>query len=138
MFFFHVDASGRAEGQAPPGLAQTRPEPRPGGPLRLPGPRAPLVRPGPKGGILRRQLTAAITVDTFLKILNGYLEDVGYGKLEKVTEDELKECLRRIGTVEVIVKDGKEVVWLWGGRRLRELVNRIVDIATQEGEINVC
>jgi len=89
-------------------------------------------------GALRRQLTAAITVDELLKTLNGYLRDVGYGKLEKVTEDELKECLRRIGTVEVIVKDGKEVVWLWGGRRLRELVNRIVDIAAQEGEVSMC
>jgi hypothetical protein len=89
-------------------------------------------------GVLRRQLAAAITVDKLLKILNGYLRDVGYGKLEKVTEDELKECLRRIGTVEVIVKDGKEVVWLWSGRRLRELVNRIVDIAVQEGEVNMC
>jgi len=87
--------------------------------------------------VLRRQLTAAITVDELLKILNGYLRDVGYGRLERVTEDELKECLRRINTVEVIAKGGKEVVWLWGGRRLRELINRIVDVAVQEGEVVV-
>jgi hypothetical protein len=86
---------------------------------------------------LRRQLTAAITVDKLLKILNGYLEDVGYGRLEKVAEDELKECLRRIGTVEIIVKDGKEVVWLWGGRRMRELVNRIVEMTARGGEVAV-
>jgi hypothetical protein len=66
------------------------------------------------------------------------LKDVGYGKLEKVAEDELKECLRHIGTVEVIVKDGKEVVWLWGNRRQRKLFYRIIDIAVQEGEVNMC
>jgi len=63
---------------------------------------------------LRRELAIAITVDKFLKLLNGYLQDFGYGKLEMVTEDELKECLRHISTIEIAIKDGEEVVWLWG------------------------
>jgi hypothetical protein len=86
---------------------------------------------------LRRQLAIAITVDKFLKLLNGYLQEFGYGKLEMVTEDELKECLRHIA-VEIIVKDGKEVVWLWGGRLRRRLFNRIIDATIQEGEVGVC
>jgi hypothetical protein len=70
--------------------------------------------------------------------MNGFLRDVGYGKLEKVTESELKECLKRISTVETVVKDGKEVLWLWGGQLRRRLFNRIIDVAVKEGEVNVC
>jgi len=83
-------------------------------------------------------LTVAITVDEFLKLLNRYLRDFGYGKLETVTEDELKECLRHISTIEIAIKDGEEVVWLWGGQLRHRLFNRIIDIAIQEGEVGVC
>ena len=54
---------------------------------------------------LRRELAIAITVDEFLKLLNDYLQEFGYGKLEMVTEDELKECLRYISTIEIAIKD---------------------------------
>jgi hypothetical protein len=88
--------------------------------------------------VLRRQMTVAITTDELLKKLNGYLRDVGYGRLERVTEDELKQCLKHISTVEIITKSGKEVVWLWGSRLRRRLLNMIIDIVIQEGEVNVC
>jgi hypothetical protein len=86
---------------------------------------------------LRRDMCVAISVDELLELMNSYLEAVGYGSLEKVTESGLKECLKRNKTVEAVVKDGKEVLWLWGGRRRRELLDRIVEMAVKNGEVSV-
>jgi hypothetical protein len=85
---------------------------------------------------LKRRLAIAIKVDEFLKLLNDYLQEFGYGKLEEVTEDELKQCLRHVA-VEIIVKDGKEVVWLWGGRLRHRLFDRIIEMAAKNGEVSV-
>jgi hypothetical protein len=86
---------------------------------------------------LRRDMCVAISIDELLEQMNGFLRDVGYGKLEAVTESELKECLKHINTVEIIIKDGKEVVWLWGGRLRRRLFNKIVEKAAEDGEVVV-
>jgi hypothetical protein len=86
---------------------------------------------------LRRDMCVAVSVDELLEQLNGFLEDVGYGRLEKVTESELKECLKHISTVEVVVKDGKEVLWLWGGRLRGRLFNKIIEKAAENGEAGV-
>lgn len=83
---------------------------------------------------LRRDMCVAVSVDELLEQLNGFLEDVCYGRLEKVTESELKECLRRISTVEVVVKDGKG---LWGGRLRGRLFNKIIEMAAENGEAAV-
>ena len=85
--------------------------------------------------VLRSDLCVAISLDKLLKLLNGYLKEVGYGNLEAVTVDDLKKCLNRDRTVEIFSKDGKEVVWLWSGQRRRELINRIVDVAVKEEEV---
>ncbi len=86
---------------------------------------------------LRRDMCVAVSVDELLEQMNGFLEDVGYGKLEKVTEGEVKECLKHISTVEILVKDGKEVLWLWGGRLRSRLFNRIIEKAVENGEVVV-
>ena len=85
---------------------------------------------------LRKEACVAITVDALLEQLNTYLEVVGYGDLKKVAESDLKECLKRSKTVEMI-KDGKEVLWLWGGRRRRELFDVIIQKAVKDGEVYV-
>ena len=86
---------------------------------------------------LRKEACVAITVDALLELMNGYLEAVGYGNLEKVTEADLKECLKRNKTVEIVVKDGDEVLWLWGGRSRRELFDRIIKMTVKNGEVSV-
>ncbi|MFZ8840135.1 MAG: hypothetical protein ACO2PM_14740 [Pyrobaculum sp.] len=86
---------------------------------------------------LRRDMCIAISVDELLELMNGYLEAVGYGNLEKVTEADLKGCLKRSKTVEIVVKDGGEVLWLWGGRRRRELFDRIIKMTVKNGEVSV-
>ncbi len=86
---------------------------------------------------LRRDMYVAVTVDELLEQMNGFLRDVGYGKLESITEGELKECLKHIPTVEVIVKDGKEILWLWGGRLRSRLINKIIEKTVRDGEAAV-
>jgi len=86
---------------------------------------------------LRKDECIAISVDELLELMNTYLKAVGYGNLEKVAEGDLKECLKRSKTVEMVVKDGGEVLWLWGGRRRRELFDMIIQKAVKDGKVYV-
>ncbi len=86
---------------------------------------------------LRRDMYVAVAVDELLDQMNWFLEHVGYGKLEKVAEGELKECLKHIPTVEIIVKDGNEVLWLWGGRLRGRLLSRIIKKAAEDGGVAI-
>ncbi len=82
---------------------------------------------------LRRDMYVAVTVDELLDQMNFFLDHEGYGKLEKVTEGELKECLKHIPTVEIIVLSGKEVLWLWGNQLRSRLINKIIEKAAENG-----
>jgi len=86
---------------------------------------------------LRKDECIAISVDELLELMNTYLKAVGYGNLEKVAGSDLKECLKRSKTVEMVVKDGGEVLWLWGGRRRRELFDMIIQKAVKDGKVYV-
>ncbi len=79
---------------------------------------------------LRRDMYVAATVDELLDQMNFFLDHKGYGKLEKVTEGELKECLKHIST---IVKDGDDVLWLWGNQLRSRLINKIIEKAAENG-----
>jgi len=70
--------------------------------------------------------------------MNSYLEEVGEEGLDvsEVTKEDVKKCID--GTVKLVVADnGREVLWLWGGRLFRDVVSKIIAVAGREGEAAV-
>jgi hypothetical protein len=84
---------------------------------------------------LRSDLYVAISVEKLLKMMNEYLRDVGKDGVGTVTRGDLEMCIKFDDTVR-IVKAGEdaEVLLLWSGWRLEQLVSRIIGIAAKEGE----
>ena len=70
--------------------------------------------------------------------MNSYLEEVGEEGLDnvKITKEDVKKCID--DTVKLVVADnGREVLWLWGGRLFRDVINKIIAVAGREGEAAV-
>jgi len=88
---------------------------------------------------LRGDLYVAVSAERLLELMNGYLEEVGEDDLDvsEVTKEDLKRCLKHDDTIRFATKDGKEVLWLWGGWRLHSLIDRVIEIAAEEGEVDV-
>jgi hypothetical protein len=85
---------------------------------------------------LRSDMYVAITTEKLLELMNGYLKEVGEDDLdvETVTENDLKTCLRYDDTVKIVkTKDG-EVLLLWSGWRLYDLIDRVIETTAKEGE----
>jgi len=86
----------------------------------------------------RDELYLAVPLDKLLELMNSYLEEAGGDGLDvsEVTKEDVKMCLKNDDTVEIVsTKDGREVLWLWGGRRLRDMVSRVAELADRWGEV---
>jgi hypothetical protein len=86
---------------------------------------------------LRSDMYVAITTEKLLELMNGYLKEVGEDDLdvETVTEDDLKTCLRYDDTVRIVrTKDNVDVLLLWSGWRLYDLIDRVIETTAREGE----
>jgi hypothetical protein len=82
----------------------------------------------------RDELYLAVPLDKLLELMNSYLEEVGGDGVSEVTKEDVKKCLG--DTVEIVsTKGGREVLWLWGGRRLRDMVGRVAELADRWGEV---
>jgi hypothetical protein len=88
---------------------------------------------------LRSDLYVAVSIERLLHLLNGYLEEVGEDDLDvaKVAKEDLKRCLKYDDTVKFVETKKGEVLWLWDGWRLHNLIDRIVEMASKEGEVAV-
>lgn len=88
----------------------------------------------------RGELYLAVPLDRLLDLMNSYLEELGEDGLDvsEVTKEDVKKCLKNDDTVEVVsTKDGNEVLWLWGGRLLKDMINKIAELADRWGEAAV-
>jgi hypothetical protein len=86
----------------------------------------------------RNDMYIAVALDRLLQLMNSYLEEVGEEGLDnvKITKEDVKKCID--STVKVVAADnGREVLWLWGGRLLRDVINKIIAMAGREGEAAV-
>jgi len=84
----------------------------------------------------RSELYLAVPLDRLLELMNSYLEEVGEDGLDvsEVTKEDVKMCLD--DTVEIVsTKDGGEVLWLWAGRRFKDMVGRVAELADRWGEV---
>jgi len=87
---------------------------------------------------LRRDMYMAMVLDRFIDLVNGYLETVAQehgAEAVKIAKDDVGACLKYDDTVKIVkAKNGVEVLWLWGGWRLYEVVDRIIEFTAKEGE----
>jgi hypothetical protein len=82
----------------------------------------------------------AVRVDEVVKIINEALRDAaeeGGLKAAEVTAEVVKRCLKHDDTVEIVSKGGREVLWLWGGWYIHELIDMAVKLAAKYGEVGV-
>jgi hypothetical protein len=85
---------------------------------------------------LRKDLYAAVSMERFLQMLNGFLEDVGEEGVEPpITREDVLACLKRDKAIKIVSsKDGKEVLMLWD---VDDLIDKIIEAAAREGEAAV-
>jgi len=76
---------------------------------------------------LRSDLFIALTLDRFVI----YVNDPGR---PTITKDDVKACLKHDDTVKIVDINGKEIMLLWNGWRLHDLIDRSVDLAREYGE----
>jgi hypothetical protein len=83
----------------------------------------------------RSELYLAVALDKLLDLMNSYLEDVGINDIPEITKEDVKTCLKNDSTVKIItVKDGGEVLWLWDGPYLSDMINKIAELTDRWGE----
>ena len=83
---------------------------------------------------LRSDMYMAIALDKFIEMINGYLDTIG--EKDEITKEDVKTCIRYDDTVKIMDVNGKEVLWLWGGWRLHDLIRRVAEVAAKEGEVS--
>jgi len=83
----------------------------------------------------RSDVYVAVALDKFVEMVNGYLSTIGEGL--KITKEDVKMCLRYDDTVKIVDVNGKEVLWLWNGWRLYDMINKAVEAAAKEGEASI-
>ncbi|MFZ8838696.1 MAG: hypothetical protein ACO2PM_07115 [Pyrobaculum sp.] len=82
----------------------------------------------------RGELYLAIALDKILNLMNSYLEDAGE-EGSKITKEDVEMCLKNDSTAKIIaVKDGSEVLWLWDGPLLPDMISKIAEMADRWGE----
>jgi len=89
---------------------------------------------------LRGDMYMAVALDRFIHLVNGYLETVAQERnveTVKITKEDVYTCLKYDDTVKIMDVNGREVLWLWGGWRLHEMIDRIAELAAKEGEIAI-
>jgi hypothetical protein len=89
-------------------------------------------------GDLRSDLYLAVRLSEFVKVLNERIkvdaEERGIEAVE-VSEKDVKECLKYRDDVKVVDSKGVEVLWLWDGWRMYDLISRIAEVAVEEKEV---
>jgi cellulose biosynthesis protein BcsQ len=76
---------------------------------------------------MRSDIIVAVRMDEFVDWINSHISVAAEERGEEVAEisrEDVVACLRNDPTVKIINVGGVEVVWLWGGGYLDELVNR--------------
>ena len=82
---------------------------------------------------LRSDMYMAVALDKFIEMINGYLDTIG--EKGEITKEDVKTCIRYDDTVKIMDVNGKEVLWLWGGWRLHDLMHRAAEVAAKESEV---
>ncbi|MFZ8808102.1 MAG: hypothetical protein ACO2PN_08340 [Pyrobaculum sp.] len=83
----------------------------------------------------RSDLYVAVTLDKLVDMINDYLDTIG--EKGKITKEDIKTCLRHDDTVRIVPVGDKEVLWLWHGWRLYNLIDKVAELAMKEGEVAV-
>ena len=83
---------------------------------------------------LRSDMYMAVALDKFIEMINGYLDTIG--EKDEITKEDVKTCIRYDDTVKIMDVNGKEVLWLWGGWRLHDLIRRVAEVAAKESEVS--
>jgi len=81
---------------------------------------------------MRSDLITAVRMDAFVDWINSHVSVEAEERGEEVAEisrEDVAACLKLDPTVKIINVDGVEVVWLWGGGYLDELINRVAAAA---------
>jgi hypothetical protein len=78
---------------------------------------------------LRSDLYVALPLDQFVSMLNG--------PETKVTEADVRACIKIDDTVKIVNTGGREIMWLWGDWRLHWLIDKILELANEYGEVVV-
>jgi len=81
----------------------------------------------------RSDLYIAVTLDKFIEMINGYLDTIG--EKGEITKEDVKTCIKYDDTVKIMDVNGKEVMWLWHGWRLHDLMHRVAEVAAKESEV---
>jgi leucyl-tRNA synthetase len=83
---------------------------------------------------MRSDVILAVRMDEFLEILNNGLqiiaEERGEEPMRAMAED-VKNCLRYDGSVKIVCENGHEVIWLWNGVYMYQLMNNVVKMAVK-------
>jgi hypothetical protein len=88
---------------------------------------------------LRSDMYVAVALDRFIQLVDGYLETAAQERnveTVKITKEDVYACLKYDDTVKIVDVDGREVLWLWGGWRLHDLMRRVAEVAAKEGEVS--
>jgi hypothetical protein len=75
---------------------------------------------------MRSDMYLAVRMDEFVKVLT---------EGGPITEEDVKQCLRYDDTVKVVRVKDKEVLWLWDGWRIHDLISRTAEVAAEEKEV---
>jgi hypothetical protein len=78
---------------------------------------------------LRSDLYLALQLDQFVAMIND--------PEPKVTETDVKACVKFDDTIKIVRVGDREIMWLWGGWRLYRLIDEILELASKYGEIVV-
>jgi 2',3'-cyclic-nucleotide 2'-phosphodiesterase (5'-nucleotidase family) len=81
----------------------------------------------------RSDLYLAVALEKFAAMVNGYLDAAG--EAVRITKDDVKTCIKYDDTVRVVDVNGREVLWLWSGWRLYDMIDRVAEVASKEGEV---
>jgi len=76
---------------------------------------------------MRSDIIVAVRMDAFVDWINSHVSVAAEERGEEAVEisrEDVVECLRNDPTVKIINVGGVEVVWLWGGGYLDELISR--------------
>jgi hypothetical protein len=76
---------------------------------------------------MRSDIIVAVRMDAFVDWINSRVnvgaEERGE-EVAEITKEDVAACLKLDPTIKMLNIDGVEVVWLWGGGYLDELINR--------------
>jgi hypothetical protein len=78
---------------------------------------------------MRSDIIVAVRMDAFVDWVRDSLSVEAEERGEEIAREDVAACLKLDPTVRIINVDGVEVVWLWSGGYLNELINRVAAAA---------